>query len=211
MSLCGDKHGSKKLYEFMRKEYDIEETNLLSFRNVLRSIGQFDHAEKYYRRLLNELSGDDPLLAHAYYNLGLADILKGDYESSLKHYKAVLKIATNNHSSDHVIIAKTHNGIGEIDWKSGDTTNIALFQDNMGLFYREQKNYCEALLYYARSLVILQKCLSKDHPDLGMSYNDVGTIRLHLNQLDLAVEYLKQALEIRERALPSEHPDVAIS
>ncbi|CAF2095426.1 unnamed protein product [Rotaria magnacalcarata] len=233
MSLCGEKYGLKKLFEFMRNEYDIEETNLLSFGNVLRSMGKINHAEKYYRRLLNELHEDDPLLAHVYYNIGLVAKLKCDYDNSMEYYRKALKISMEHGSVDNVIIAKTHNGIGEILWKNGeknqalesfkeavkifeqaklgDRAEMALFQDNIGLFYREQSNYHEALFCYARSLMIRQKCLPKNHPDLAMSYNNVGNIRLHLNHQSIALECLKKALEIRTKAFPPDHPDIASS
>ncbi|CAF1325792.1 unnamed protein product [Rotaria magnacalcarata] len=203
------------------------------FRGQWISMGKINHAEKYYRRLLNELHEDDPLLAHVYYNIGLVAKLKCDYDNSMEYYRKALKISMEHGSVDNVIIAKTHNGIGEILWKNGeknqalesfkeavkifeqaklgDRAEMALFQDNIGLFYREQSNYHEALFCYARSLMIRQKCLPKNHPDLAMSYNNVGNIRLHLNHQSIALECLKKALEIRTKAFPPDHPDIASS
>ncbi|CAF4957279.1 unnamed protein product [Rotaria magnacalcarata] len=89
-------------------------------------MGKINHAEKYYRRLLNELHEDDPLLAHVYYNIGLVAKLKCDYDNT-------------------------------------------------------------------------------------MSYNNVGNIRLHLNHQSIALECLKKALEIRTKAFPPDHPDIASS
>ncbi|CAF4680736.1 unnamed protein product, partial [Rotaria socialis] len=58
MTLCSDDDDNdlKQLYDHhMKNEYDREETNLLSLGDVLRNMGKFDLAEKYYRRWLSEL------------------------------------------------------------------------------------------------------------------------------------------------------------
>ncbi|CAF4888141.1 unnamed protein product, partial [Rotaria socialis] len=63
MTLCSDDNNDlKQLYDHMKNEYDREETNLLSLGDVLRNMGKFDLAEKYYRRWLSELPSNDPSL-----------------------------------------------------------------------------------------------------------------------------------------------------
>lgn len=233
MSLCGDKHKLKKIYNYKSKEYNIGETNLLSLGNLLRSMGKITHAEKYYRRLFSELSETDPLLGELYYNLGLVAKLKGEYERSLEYYEKALQCVMKYNSTNHIVLANTYNGIGEIYWKNGDRNralesfkeavkifeqaklsehvDMALFQDNMGLFYKEQENYIEALPFYTRSLMIRQKALPKNHPDIAMSYHNLGTVRLRLGQTEIAVEYFETAVNMRIRSLPPDHPDIAVS
>ncbi|CAF1298559.1 unnamed protein product, partial [Rotaria magnacalcarata] len=60
MTLCSDHDNDlKQLYDHMKKEYDREETNLLSLGDVMFDMGKFDLAEKYYRRWLSELPSND--------------------------------------------------------------------------------------------------------------------------------------------------------
>ncbi|CAF4515171.1 unnamed protein product, partial [Rotaria sp. Silwood2] len=78
MTLCSDDDNDlKQLYDHMKNEYHREETNLLSLGNVLRKMGKFDLAEKYYRRLLNELPSNDLSLGALYHRLGIVADAKG--------------------------------------------------------------------------------------------------------------------------------------
>ncbi|CAF4547023.1 unnamed protein product, partial [Rotaria sp. Silwood2] len=78
MTLCSDNDNDlKQLYDHMKNEYHREETNLLSLGEVLRKMGKFDLAEKYYRRLLSELPSNDHSLSQLYHNLGMVADAKG--------------------------------------------------------------------------------------------------------------------------------------
>src|ERR1044071_118247 len=78
MTLCSDHDNDiKQLYDHMKNEYDREETNLLSLGDVMRQMGKFDLAEKYYRRLLSELPSNDPSLSRLYLHLGWVADVKG--------------------------------------------------------------------------------------------------------------------------------------
>ncbi|CAF2844086.1 unnamed protein product [Rotaria sp. Silwood2] len=233
MSLCGDKHGLKKLYKHMRKHNGTGDTNLFSFANVLRLMGKYDDAEKYYRRCLHEMSSTNPLLGDLYYNLGLVLKYRCDYDTSFELHEKALKILMQRLPSDSLIIGNIHNSIGEIHWAKhdheralqafnqavqlfqqanlNDHSDMALFLDNIGLVYQQQKHYPEALIYCSKSLSIRQQRLPSNHPDLAMSYNKVGMIRWNLDQSDLAIELLQEALNIRKKALPTHHPDIALS
>lgn len=60
MRLCSDNdYDLKRISDHMKNEFfAAEETNLGQFGNVLRYMGKFDDAEKYYCRLLKELPYD---------------------------------------------------------------------------------------------------------------------------------------------------------
>ncbi|CAF3480274.1 unnamed protein product [Rotaria sp. Silwood1] len=60
----------KSLFQYIKNEYDDEEKTLLSFGHILEDMGKYDDAEKYYRRLLNELTYDHIDLAACYLSLG---------------------------------------------------------------------------------------------------------------------------------------------
>ncbi|CAF4477491.1 unnamed protein product [Rotaria sp. Silwood2] len=232
MTLCSDDDNDlKQLYDHMKNEYHREETNLLSLGNVLRKMGKFDLAEKYYRRLLSELPSNYPSFSRLYHNLGMVADDKGDYDTSLEWYQKSLEILVRTRPSDHVGIGITHNSIGIVHGNKGDRSralesynravslfkqahddnhpDMAMFYNNIGIIYQEEKKYLEALDFYEKSLAIKKKHLPAQHPDLGTSYNNIGIVHDCLGHYDLALEHYNRSLEIKVKSLPAQHPMIA--
>jgi tetratricopeptide (TPR) repeat protein len=236
MKLCGDnEHDLKKLFEHMKKEYGggNKEVGLQAFGDVLREMGKFDLAEKFYRRLLEESPPSGRSLCDLYYSLGSVMEDKGDYDSSLQFFKKSLEIQMRINPSDYVYISSIYNCIGGLHWKKSDysgalewyTKGIELFKQandenciqmahlysGIALVYDNQKKYLEALDNYNRSLAIFAKHLPSDHPDIGTLYDNIGIIYRCLDQYDLAMKYHNQSLQIRQKALPLHHPIIALN
>ena len=117
MKLCGDdEHDLKKLFDHMKKEYGggDNEVSLRSFGDVLRQMGKYDLAEKMYRRLLDELSSNDPSLSDLYYSLGILTKDKGEYDSSLQWFNKSLEIKMQTDPSDYINIGNLYNWIGKV-------------------------------------------------------------------------------------------------
>ncbi len=232
MTLCSDHDNDlKQLYDHMKNEYHREETNLLSLGDVIRNMGKFDLAEKYYRRLLSELPSNDPSLSALYQRLGRVADAKGEYDTSLEWYQKSLEMRVRTSPSDHVNIGLTHNSIGIIHGNKGDNSralesynravslfkqahdenhpHLASFYNNIGIIYQEQQKYLEALDFYEKSLAIWKKHLPSDHPDLGSSYNNIGIVHDCLGHSDLALEHYNRSLEIKVKSLPAQHPTIA--
>ncbi|CAF3741635.1 unnamed protein product [Rotaria sp. Silwood1] len=138
LTLCGnDEHDLKSLFECMKKEYggDDDETTLLNFGRVLRRMGKSDSAEKFYRRLLNELPPDDLSLPGLYYSLGLVLQDKKELDSSLEYLQKSLELLIQSAPEDYRKIfspVKVHVWV-EIDEpvsQSGIDTFIGSFQHN---------------------------------------------------------------------------------
>jgi len=236
MKLCGDnEHDMKKLFEHMKKEYGggNKEVDLRPFGDVLREMGKFDLAEKFYRRLLEESPPSGRPLCDLYYSLGSVMEDKGDYDSSLRFFKKSLEIQIRLNPSDYVYISSIYNCIGGVHWKKSDYSEaldwykkgIELFKQandenciqmahlysGIALVYDNQKKYSEALDNYNRSITISEKHLPSDHPDIGTLYDNIGIIYRCLDQYDLAMKYHNQSLQIRQKALPSHHPLIALN
>ncbi|CAM4835114.1 unnamed protein product [Rotaria magnacalcarata] len=215
MTLCSDHDNDlKQLYDHMKNKYDREETNLLSLGDVVRNMGKFDLAEKYYRRWLTELPSNDPSLGGLYQRLGMVADAKGEYDTSLEWYQKSLEIFVKTHPSDHVTIGNTHNNIGNVHRKKGDRgralesynravslfkqahdenhPNMTMFYNDIGIIYREEKKH-----------------LPPDHPDLGISYNNIGITHHCLGHYDLALDHYNRSLKIKLKSLPSQHRSIA--
>ena len=236
MKLCGDgEHDLKNLFDYMKKDYGggDKEASLRSFGDVLRQMGKYDLAEKMYRRLLAELSPNDPSLFDLYYSLGLVTGDKGEYDSSLQWFQKTLEIYMRTNPSDYVNIGRLHNSIGENYRQKGDNdkalkcykkaielyrqahdenhSDMSSFYNNMAIVYRVEKKYSEALEYYRKSLNIDEKNLPFDHPSIAATYSNIGNVHCNLGQYDVAIEHYELSLKILLKSLPPRHPDIATS
>jgi hypothetical protein len=69
----------------MKEQIANGETNLRTLGNILWEMGKFDLAEKYFIRLSEELSSDDPLLISSLYeDLGKIASQVGNYDMSVQ-------------------------------------------------------------------------------------------------------------------------------
>ena len=48
--------------------------------------------------------------------------------------------------------------------------------------------------------------LRVEHPDTATTYNNLAILYLNTKKYDLAYDYMKKAVDIRQKVLPSNHP-----
>ncbi len=97
-----------------------------------------------------------------------------------------------------------------------DTTVSFVTEDSDLLFQLgrcEDKfaNYDKALEYHEKCLAIRLKTLGEEHPDVTVSYINIGSIWNYKGNYDKALEYHEKCLVIRSKILGGEHPAVATS
>ncbi|CAF1401281.1 unnamed protein product [Adineta steineri] len=86
MTLCNDdEHDLKQALMYKKQQIENEEINLQTFGNLLCEMGTFDLVEKYFNRLLQELSLNDPLHISLYEDLGKLASQRGDYDMSIQY------------------------------------------------------------------------------------------------------------------------------
>ncbi|UJR31907.1 hypothetical protein I4U23_019381 [Adineta vaga] len=233
MTLSNDsKHELKSVFDLMKNEYGAGETGLLSLGRILRQMGKFDQAEKFYQRFLDEKQDEnDQNLAQCYHLLGNNAFDQGKYVQSFKYHLKSLEIKKENFPSNDPSLAYSLNSLGIVSWKKGnkeqalgyyqqalhiwieaygeDDLRVAMCYNNIAIIYDDEKNYFQALEYYEKTLSIRLKHLPKEHYQIGDIYNNIGTVHHSLNHLDLALEYLHGSLEIFEKILTSKHPSIA--
>jgi len=157
MTLCSDSdHDLKTIFDHMKNKYGDGETSLYSFGHVLRKMGKFDEAEKYYRRLLNELPSDHGDIVRCYWGLGDVTDEKGDYDSSLSWHQKSLEIKIRTLKSDDPSIASSHNSIANVHWRKGD--------------------HKRALESSEKALIIWKRAFGENHPDVAMCLNNMGML-----------------------------------
>ncbi|CAF3786097.1 unnamed protein product [Rotaria socialis] len=85
MELCtDDEHSMKYVLSEMRNKYRTGETSLHVFAKLLAEMGKFDLAEKYYRRLHNEIPSDDPSQKDVCNELATVFSQKGELNMSME-------------------------------------------------------------------------------------------------------------------------------
>jgi tetratricopeptide (TPR) repeat protein len=70
--------------------------------------------------------------------------------------------------------------------------------------------YSKALSYYEKALEIKQQSLPPNHPDLAISYNNIGTMYMNMRNYSKAGSFYQRAMEIGQQSLPSNHPHLQI-
>jgi tetratricopeptide (TPR) repeat protein len=62
--------------------------------------------------------------------------------------------------------------------------------------YAFQGDYDKALEYYEKSLSIILSVLGDNHPDVAISYNNIGNVYAFQGDYDKALKYYEKALKI---------------
>ena len=81
---------------------------------------------------------------------------------------------------------------------------------NLGGVYELQGRPTEALHVHQEALVLKQKVLPSDHPDIALSLANIAISFQSLGQNSEALQHNDRAMEILQKALGAEHPDFAI-
>ena len=232
MELCStsDYH-FKPLFQQMLNKYTNHSTNLLDLANILKDMGKWNDAEKYYLRLINQLSSNDINLSNCYQGLGSVVKAKGDYRASLNWYYKALEIKRQKLKSNDLSIADTYNSIGNVYFRLNDQINalesynqaleiykeafdenhpdVAMCMDNIGNVYSIKQEYSTALKYYKTAISIREKYLPENHCDLGNSHGNFGNICRQLGNYNDALIHYHLELEIYRKSRPPTHPSLA--
>ena len=78
-----------------------------------------------------------------------------------------------------------------------------------GYLFGKLGDYSKALEFYQKALAIQENRLPPGHPDLAVSYNNVGGAWSDLGDYHKALAFYQKALAIWEKVLPPDHLDLA--
>jgi tetratricopeptide (TPR) repeat protein len=235
MTMCSDnEHQAKDVYEKMRNELcgsGNETPNLIHLGNVLYDMGQFEKAEKYFRRLLNKLPNEHSDKANCIHKLGLAVNAQGDHEGGLELLHKGLQIRLETLPPGDELLGNSYNSIGlvyedkydyqsAIEWyKKGliiyknlygeEHPRVALSLNNIGMMYEKQGKREQALECHFKALTIKEKFLPGNHPQTANSLHNIGEVYRNLDQYDKAREYFDRALAMYIKTRPYLHSNTA--
>jgi tetratricopeptide (TPR) repeat protein len=231
MELCGDDDEDlKQLSKDMKK---TTKPNFRTLGDVLKDMGQFDLAEKYLHRSLDETPLNYSSLGYVFVSLSEVAKGKGDNDGYISWAEKARDAFGQFGPSDDLGKAKFQNLAGEIHRRKGDYNQAlkcyykgllffrkanadnnrskAKLYENISLVYQAQGRYTEALYIEDELFVFRQKILPSAHRDLALSYDSIGLIHRYLGHNNVALKNFEHSLRIKEKSLPSHHPEIGRS
>jgi eukaryotic-like serine/threonine-protein kinase len=227
--LRGRAHASGVQAEEMRRL-----RRLLARAEALQGAGQYDTGEEIARTVAEtaESLESPTLVAEARFRLGTLLELRGEYDSAVKELASAYFLAAHEGADriafeaamglaftigndladvsaglqwgDHARVAAARAGEEDPVMQARLLANLAAVQRAAGS-YREAKTLNE------EALVLRERALGSEHPDVATSLNNLGLVLAILGRLEEAKAMHERALGVRERALGPDHPHVASS
>ncbi|MDR0917942.1 MAG: tetratricopeptide repeat protein, partial [Oscillospiraceae bacterium] len=170
--------------------------NLDDLRAVFKGIPNpidIKQAEPYLRSLFPNLPSIDSYTSERLYYLGQAYFSGYYVEQDVERAVSIFKKAA---AYEDEYALKSSEMLAEL-YNSGDLVG--------GI------NYAEALKWRLITVQICENLFGKNHPDMAISYNNIGSVYLYIAHYQKALKYFFKSLEIREKILGKEHPDTAMS
>ncbi|CAF4676879.1 unnamed protein product [Rotaria socialis] len=194
LKLCSENDNDlKSVIDEMKKDH-IEsgsETSLLSLGNILLNMNEYDSAEKYLFRFLDEQTKDHSDIARCYYLLGNLDTNTYHLDSSLAWHLKSLEIKRKILKSDDPKLSDSYNSIGVI--------------------YRKKREFLEAQKWFEKALKILQQAYGIERPEISTCINSIGYVFLRMKSYSNAMDCFKKALAINKKYFTAYHSEIGVS
>ena len=90
-----------------------------------------------------------------------------------------------------------------------DHAKLAITNTNLGVLYRSEKLYGDAVNYFESALKIWEKMYSNPHANKAMVLMNLGQTYSTMGNQKAAMEFYEKALVMYEASQGSKHPDIA--
>ncbi len=179
------------------------------------------------QKMLQEILGDSNLeYAAIINNIGVVYYEMGDFEHCLEYYEQSAELTKQvlGENNTHYALLLTNLGVTYYslglyekalfyyekakDFFDDNITYRVMSLLNIGTAYYSLLDYDKAIDYYTMSLNILLE-LQKQHPLEALCYDRLGLLYTKKGDQEIAFDYLKKALKLREKLLGKEHPEYA--
>ncbi|CAF1323321.1 unnamed protein product [Rotaria sordida] len=228
LELVEDDNEMNELRNDLEQQY-CDKGNLRSLGLVLRAMGDYERAERYFRMLLEYIPEGHYNMGFIYSDLAMIALDKGDYQTAIQHDEKALKYFTAPDIYDqreyigHVYtqLGTAHQHLGNLDLAMKYLTmatdiqkspeSLSCTYNQMALVYRDKGEKQLALEYFQKTLNIEEQVLKRNkyEPVLATMYNNIGEIYVQLGDDENALKYLHHALYIRLKGTVSTHTDLA--
>ncbi len=160
--------------------------------NVYRTTGKYIQAEEQLQHALaireEKLPETHELIAASYNDLGLVYI-QLDVDKAFDYYEKALAIYEKLHGNEH--------------------PKLAITNTNLGVLYRSEKLYGDAVVYFESALKIWEKIYAQPHPNKALVLMNLGQTYSSMDNAKAALEFYEKARVMYEASQGKKHPDVA--
>eukprot|EP00924_Labyrinthula_sp_SR-Ha-C_P004142 augustus_masked-scaffold_3-processed-gene-15.16-mRNA-1 protein AED:0.11 eAED:0.12 QI:0/-1/0/1/-1/1/1/0/831 len=171
-------------------------TDLLNLGNLYSEIGKYEKALKILNESLEihvEVYGEEhPFVATVYNNIAGVYSDKKDIQQAIQFQKKALAI-------DKKVYGETNIEV------STDLSNLATYLSMMKKYQNVDKTK-EALRYFFQALEIKRNIFGRDHASVATLLNNLAHVYKDIGDLETAQKHGKEAVEILEKVLGSQHP-----
>ncbi|CAF1152694.1 unnamed protein product [Didymodactylos carnosus] len=207
-----------------------EEEILLSMGSLLlRQMGEYKKAEKYYQMMLDELPIDHCRVSVILNNMGILYSDMGSDKKALKYYKKSYESCKmQNVSENDLLLANLYHNMGSLYHENNDNeTALKYFRKAFEIcnnnssypvvyylqhYIQISVEYLEIMkifnaLYELQSTFEIQKRIL---PSLRIAatYNNIGGVYLCKGDYEKALQNFETALDIGLKSLPSDHENM---
>jgi tetratricopeptide (TPR) repeat protein len=203
----------------MKTYLRTSKTDFSQLGDILYELKMYTHAEKYYRRYINQLSDERSDLIISYAKLAKTAQSTNNYQSSVNFYNRCLEMLRRNGSLDYTHIANIHNDVAHVYcqlnqneqailaykkavdiWEHADRCHhrsIVQCLNNIGSIHRNDKKYHDAIEIYETALkILLEHLKSCDYRDRTTSQEDIDYIDKCQHSIAQDLLQCKQAASI---------------
>ncbi|CAF1397083.1 unnamed protein product [Adineta steineri] len=176
---------------------DLEK--LRSMAGLAHVSSQFGYHEKALRihkqvfaKQIQHLSPNDKLIGISHVNIGIEYYNLKKLDEALFHYEKARQIFNECYPANHPVYCQ--------------------FTNNVAVVYAAKVQYDKAKSHLQTAERILKATsVPESHPDTATILGNIGAVYSQLKDADNAMNFQQRAFDIRQRSLPSEHLDMALS
>ncbi|SMD21723.1 tetratricopeptide repeat protein [Kibdelosporangium aridum] len=187
--------------------------------------GQFDEAEAHYHRALELHEPNSLGMAAILHNLGGLEHERGRPEAGIRWAERGLEIRRNVRPPDHPDIAADLGALGSLYLSAGRLDDaesafrqaieiftaeyeIAVARGNLAHLQARQGRIDQAEENYRAALAGKQKALGDDHPDVAVTFHNLGVLLFDSGRQAEGHELVNRAHDLLIARFPADHPRV---
>jgi tetratricopeptide (TPR) repeat protein len=201
---------------------------------VCKYTGEFDRAERVYRRALSLVEAQDPTnlgqKADLYHNLGGLEHARGRHAAGEPLARRAVELRQLDAGTEHLTVAADRAALAAILDALGrseeaeallipavsafeattrhERADLAAALNNLAAIHHRRGAVNEAEHLYRRALVIKEQLHGAEHPDLAPTLNNLATLLRERGETDEAIRLYKRALAVIEPSVEPDHPNL---
>lgn len=197
---------------------------LNQFHAAFSNLGRYKEAESYLNAALSasRAAGETNLTISLLNNLGVLQSSQGDYEAARENIKNAMAESLTVYGAEHPKTASTYNNYASLLYDTGNTqaaidtivlalrileqaqasgnaADIALYTQNLAVYYNDLGNYIKADSLYSKALDIARKSMGTNHPSFRYYEKNYASLLMNAGNWPAADSIFSNQLDYWEQ------------